>query len=209
MQRHRGPEVVYRDGIPNRADEIVQGSATTQALIDAGFLTMGDYSYRAPRIRVFAGDTARVRIGRYTSVAEDVEVFVGGAHRTDWVSMYGIRAVFDLPGAYEDGTPTSNGDVEIGSDCWLARGATILSGVRIGDGAVVATHAVVTKDVRPFAVVAGNPAREIRRRFPDDQVDALLRIAWWDWPVERVIAEVESLCAADIAGFIARHDPSR
>jgi virginiamycin A acetyltransferase len=66
---------------------------------------------------------------------------------------------------------------------------------------------VVTRDVRPYAIVAGNPAREVRRRFPDDQVDALLRIAWWNWPIEKVLEHVAELSCDDIQGFIDRHDP--
>lgn len=201
------PLVRYRDGIPNRADEIVAGDRGAQALIDAGFLSIGAYSYGAPTLRLYRGDSATVRIGRYTAIAPDGVVFYpGGAHRTDWVTSYGLRAVFDLPGAYEDGTPTSRGDIVVGSDCWIASDVVVTSGVTVGDGAVLATRAVVTKDVRPYAVVAGNPAREVRRRFRDDQIEALLRIAWWDWPVERVLEHVDLLCSADVDGLIERFD---
>lgn len=197
----------YRDGIPNRADELVQQDDRAMALIEAGILTMGDYSYYAPTVHVFAGDTAKVRVGRYASVARSTECFVGGAHRTDWVTTYGLRAVFDLPGAYEDGTPASKGDIEIGHDAWVATGAVILSGVTIGSGAVVATRSVVTKDVPAYGIVAGNPARLVGQRFTDDQVAALLRIAWWDWPVEQVLEHVPELSSADVDAFIERFDP--
>jgi virginiamycin A acetyltransferase len=82
-----------------------------------------------------------------------------------------------------------------------------MSGVTIGDGAVVGTKAVVTKDVRPYAIVGGNPAREIGRRFSDEQVEALLRIRWWDWPTEKVAEHVDLLSNPDVDGFIARFDP--
>ena len=77
----------------------------------------------------------------------------------------------------------------------------------IGDGAVIGTGAVVAKDVRPYAIVVGNPGREVRRRFPDDQVEALLRIRWWDWPEAEVNAAVDLLSSPDISEFLRRYDP--
>jgi acetyltransferase-like isoleucine patch superfamily enzyme len=201
--------VAYRHGVVNKADELVAADHRATALIEAGILTMGDYSYYAPTVHVFAGDEAVVRVGKFSSIAAGAQFFVGGSHRTDWVTTYGLRAVFGLPGAYQDGTPASNGDIEVGHDCWIALDAVVLSGVTIGHGAVVATRAVVTKDVRPYAIVAGNPAREVGRRFPDDQVDALLRIAWWDWPIETVLEHVPELSSSDLDDFIARFDPAR
>jgi carbonic anhydrase/acetyltransferase-like protein (isoleucine patch superfamily) len=114
-----------------------------------------------------------------------------------------------LPGAHEDGFTHGRGDIVVGSDTWVTNGVTVMSGVTIGDGAVVGTKAVVAKDVRPYAVVVGNPAREIRRRFSDEQVDALLRIRWWDWPTEKVKEHVELLTSPDVDAFIARFDPAR
>lgn len=78
------------------------------------------------------------------------------------------------------------GDTTVGNDVWIGREATIMPGVTIGDGAVVGAHSVVTKDVEPYAVVAGNPARHLRVRFDPDDVDRLLAVRWWDWPVEDV-----------------------
>ncbi|MGK2947052.1 MAG: CatB-related O-acetyltransferase [Acidimicrobiales bacterium] len=196
----------YRHGIPNRADQLLAAHPHAQGWIDSGVLSMGDYSYATPLVQVFPGDKARARVGRFTSMGPGVQLFVGGAHPTDWVTTYPLRAGFYLPGAFEDGNPTSNGDVEIGSDCWLASEAMVLSGVTIGDGAVVGARAVVTSDVRPYAIVAGNPAREVRRRFSDEQVDALLRIAWWNWPIDQVLEHVALLSNPDIDGFIERFD---
>ena len=133
--------------------------------------------------------------------------YVGGLHRVEWVSLYGLRAMLELPGAYEDGFTHSNGDIVIGSDTWVTNRCTVMSGVTIGDGAVVGTKAVVAKDVRPYAIVVGNPAREIGRRFSDEQVEALLRIRWWDWPTELVKERVDALSSPDIEASIARFDP--
>ena len=98
---------------------------------------------------------------------------------------------------------SAGGRIGIGSDVWIGRGATIRAGVRIGDGAVVGTRAVVVQDVRPYAIVAGDPARELRRRFSDEQVAALLEVRWWDWPPERVRSLAGLLCAGDVDGFLA------
>lgn len=201
--------VAYRHGVVNRADEMLAADPRATPLIQSGVLTMGDYSYRAPTVHVFPGDQAVVRVGKFTSIATGAQFFVGGNHRTDWVTTYGLRAMFGLPGAYQDGTPTSNGDVEVGHDCWIGLDAVVLSGVTIGHGSVVGARAVVTKDVMPYSIVAGNPAREVGRRFPDDQVDALLRIAWWDWPIQTVLEHVPELSSSDLGDFIARFDPAR
>jgi acetyltransferase-like isoleucine patch superfamily enzyme len=174
----------------------------------SGQVEIGRHSYGAPFVDVYEGETARVRIGAFCSIARGVEIFVGGNHRSDWVSTFPFRWFFDMPGANRDGHPATRGDVTIGNDVWIGVGATIMSGVRIGDGAVVGARAVVTRNVRPYAVVVGVPAREVRRRFADDQVAALERISWWEWPIERIIAAVPELCSPDLAAFIARHDPA-
>lgn len=95
------------------------------------------------------------------------------------------------------------GPIVVGNDVWVGRGAVVHAGVTIGDGAVVGARAVVTGDVRPYAVVAGDPARERRRRFADEQVEALLRVAWWSWPDERIRAHAQLLCASDVDAFLA------
>jgi acetyltransferase-like isoleucine patch superfamily enzyme len=168
---------------------------------------MGPHSYGEPRLVRHEGDVNDLYIGAYCSIAEDVEIMVGGNHRPEWISTFPMRIKFNLPGALEDGQPASKGDVRIGNDVWIGRGSRILSGVTIGDGAVIGAWSVVTKDVRPYAIAVGVPAREIKRRFSDNQVDALLRIQWWQWPDEKVIAEVGALNGGPIDEFINRFDP--
>ncbi len=179
--------------------------ATDEVLYSSERLSMGRCSYGEPLVATFPGDTAHVRVGAFSSIGPDVILMDGGDHRIDWVSTFPFRAALELPGAYEDGHPSSRGDIEIGNDVWIGRGARVRSGVTIGNGAVVAGYAVVTRDVRPYAVVAGVPAREIRRRFTDEQVQALERIAWWDWPMDVVLGRVPQLCSDDIDAFIRDH----
>lgn len=192
----------------NRAETSVALQERAQQHLADGTLVMGNMSYYAPNVVKYAGDTGRVIIGNFASVAPDADFYVGGLHRTEWVSQYGLRAMLDLPGAHEDGFTHGRGDIVVGSDTWVTNGCTVMSGVTIGDGAVVGTKAVVAKDVRPYAIVVGNPAREIRRRFSDEQVEALLRIRWWDWPTEKVKRHVELISSPEVDAFIARFDPA-
>lgn len=133
---------------------------------------MGRGSYGEPKVHVYRGDTARVSIGSFTSVADDCEMMVAattvrtGSRRGQWRKR---------SGGTTGETLWSKGDITIGNDVWLGRGAKILSGTMIGDGAVVAAYTVVTQPVRPYAIIGGNPATEIRRRFDDETVEALLR----------------------------------
>jgi chloramphenicol O-acetyltransferase type B len=172
---------------------------------DDSRLTMGRASYGVPLIPTFPGDTFHVRVGSFVSIALDVMLMDGGNHHTDWVTTFPMRYRLGLPGTLQDGHPSSKGDIVIGNDVWIGRGARVLSGVTIGDGAVIGGYSVVAKDVRPYAIVVGNPARELRRRFSDEQIADLLAIAWWDWPMEKVIECVAELSNPDIDGFIACH----
>lgn len=167
---------------------------------------MGRHAYGAPVLHLAEGDDQTVSVGAFTSISFDVAVMLGGNHRTDWVTTFPLRHVFGQPGALRDGHPSSKGPVTIGNDVWIGRGARILSGVSIGDGAVIGAHAVVARSVRPYAVVVGNPAREIRRRFADPVVESLLRIAWWEWPDDVILERVDELCHPDVAAFCARYD---
>ncbi len=191
----------------NNAEGTVALQDKAQQHIAEGTLVMGNMSYYAPNVIKYKGDSGRVIIGNFASVAPDADFYVGGLHRVEWVSLYGLRAMLELPGAYEDGFTHGRGDIVVGSDTWVTNGCTVMSGVTIGDGAVIGTKAVVAKDVRPYAIVVGNPAKEIGRRFSDEQVEALLRIKWWDWPTELVKERVDALSSPDVDAFIAQFDP--
>lgn len=148
-----------------------------------GQIRVGAYTYGRPKVR-FAESGARLTIGRYGSIADGVEILLGGNHRLDWITTYPFPA---LPGIWPEaaglhGSHVSNGDVSIGHDVWLGSQCMVLSGVKIGHGAVVAARAVVTRDVPPYAIVAGNPARIVRHRLGEAEVAALLASRWWDLP---------------------------
>jgi acetyltransferase-like isoleucine patch superfamily enzyme len=140
------------------------------------------------------GEGAKLTIGKYCSIASGVHVFLGGNHRTDWITTY----PFPDWGIQIQDKSTTKGDVVIGNDVWVGMGSVIMSGVTIGDGAVVAAFSVVTKDVPPYAIVAGNPAIIKKRRFSDEKVKKLLKIKWWDWPEEKVRQKMKILLSPNI-----------
>ncbi|MBF6620084.1 MAG: CatB-related O-acetyltransferase [Patulibacter sp.] len=181
---------------------------STEWLIDRGLLVMGRHSYSVPTVHYYAGDTARVVIGDWTSLARDVEVLPGGNHHVDTVSTFPFRQILRLPDVHIERAP-NKGDVTIGSDVWVGRGARIMGGVSIGHGAVVAAYSTVTKDVPPYMIVGGSPARVIRPRFDPVTTAALLRIAWWEWSTAEIQDRVSDLGGRDIDRFIAHYDPER
>jgi chloramphenicol O-acetyltransferase type B len=209
MSSRRPPLARYVNAAVRRTRAFIVGDLTEtncQVMIERGVLTMGRGSYGDPKIDYFE-DGTKARIGSFCAIAGGVSLMLGGNHRTDWVSTYPVRIKYLLPGAFTDGHPASKGDIEIGNDVWIGRDAHIMSGVTIGDGAVIAAFSVVTHDVDPYVIVAGSPARPIRTRFSPEIVDALLRIAWWDWPDEQIVERVAALCSPDIEAFVEQFDP--
>jgi chloramphenicol O-acetyltransferase type B len=154
------------------------------------------------------GEGSTVRIGAYCSFARGCQVFLGGEHRTDWITTYPFSAL-DRRFAHIEGHPRTRGDVTIGNDVWLGREAMVMSGVTIGDGAVVGARAVVTRDVPPYGVVAGNPASLVRLRFPPETVDRLLAVAWWRWPAARIEAAMPLLLTPDLEAFLEAAEQGR
>ncbi len=141
----------------------------------------------------FTGD--KLVIGQFCMIASGVTYIMNGAnHMTDAISTYPF-AIFGhgWEGAMEGKQYPHKGDTIIGNDVWIGYNATIMAGVTIGDGAIIAANSTVTKDAAPYAIVGGNPAAEIRKRFDDDRIRKLLDIKWWDWPIEKITAQVHLL----------------
>ncbi|HPW66874.1 MAG TPA: CatB-related O-acetyltransferase [Salinivirgaceae bacterium] len=134
-------------------------------MITSKILSVGDYTYGNPNIIHDKHTNSKVKIGKFCSLAEGVTIFTGSNHNINWVTTYPLRIMLNLEGKYADGHPSTKGDVIIGNDVWIAANVTILSGVKIGDGAVVAANSVISKDVLPYSVVGGNPQRLIKMRF--------------------------------------------
>lgn len=162
---------------------------------------IGNNCYGLPVIKQSHKDATLV-IGSYCSFASNVQIFLGGGHRTDWVTTYPFPA-FHLSAKHIQNYSTSKGNVGIGNDVWLCANCVILSGVTIGDGAVIANGAIVTKDVPPYAIVGGNPAKLIRWRFDEPTRNALQTSKWWDWPEQELLNIVDKLCSEKIQDFLA------
>lgn len=147
----------------------------------------------------FVGD--KLIIGKFCMLASDVTFIMNGAnHLVDCVTSYPF-AIFgqDWQHAMNNKSYPSKGDTIVGNDVWIGYRATIMPGVRIGDGSIVATNSMVTKNVEPYSIVGGNPATEIRKRFTDDAIKFLLELKWWDWPVDKITRNLHRLTGNDIS----------
>ena len=152
----------------------------------------------------------RLIIGKFCSIASGTKFIMGPAnHRISSVTAYPFQV---FGGVWSERTPPHldqlprKGDTVVGNDVWIGRESVIMPGVNIGDGAIVAARAVVTKDVPPYTIVGGVPARPIRRRFSDSEIDQLLELKWWDWPEEKIAANLNAIQSGDLEG-LRRADP--
>ena len=141
----------------------------------------------------FIGD--KLIIGKFCMIASDVTFIMNGAnHLTNSITSYPF-AIFghDWSDAMEGKSYPTKGDTIVGNDVWIGYNSTIMPGVKIGDGAIIATNSIVTKDVEPYAVVGGNPAKEIKKRFTENEINKLLKIRWWNWSIEKITKNVKKL----------------
>jgi len=164
---------------------------------------IGEASYGLPIVHDNHEGTT-LKIGAYCSIASNVQIFLGGQHKVNWVSNYPFPFFFEMDTEYTEKyiAGGSRGDVIIGSDVWLCANCVILSGVTIGHSAVVANGAVISRDVPPYAVMAGNLAKQIKWRFDEATRNSLLEAAWWDWPKDEVNQILSLICSHDLTGFL-------
>lgn len=161
---------------------------------------IGRGTYGNPQVLSWRDGTA-LEIGSFCSISDSVTIMLGGEHRTDWVTTYPFSKLFPEAGGFR-GHPHTKGDVVIGNDVWIGYGALILSGVRIGNGAVVAARSVVRGEVKPYSIVAGNPSRHVMFRFDQATVNSLEEIAWWDWPMAKIKEAWPLLLSGDAEAFV-------
>lgn len=136
-------------------------------------------------------------IGKFCSIGCGAKFLFNSANHTmKSLSSYPFPLFFDEWGLNIKDVAQSwdnKGDIIIGNDVWIGYEAVIMAGVTIGDGAVIATRSVVTKDVEPYTIVGGVPAKPIKKRFDDETVNSLLEIKWWDWDKEKIMENIEAI----------------
>ena len=151
-------------------------------------------------------DEYRIRIGKYCSIGRDCNFFLHANHRPDWITtssqLWGpvTPEIADLHMSM--GHPSCKGDIIIENDVWIGAKSTIMSGITIHNGAVIAAGSTVTKDVPPYSIVAGNPGRVVKYRFNEDQIEKLLNISWWNWEEKKIKENSTLLWSIDISNFI-------
>lgn len=139
--------------------------------------------------------STKLHIGKYCSIADEIHVYLGGNHNMNSVTTFpfSIDSTPDNLFGTKGSQPLSKGDIHIGNDVWIGSNVSIMSGIEIGSGSVIAAFSHVVKDVLPYEVVGGNPARHIKFRFSKDIINQLLEIAWWDWPQDKILRNVTPL----------------
>ena len=172
-------------------------------------MKVGKYTYGHGKIKHISLRGGSYEIGNFCSIASNCKIYTGkGGHRKEWVSVYPFGVLFT-----DVFTGDSNiskryiqdinaGNVTIGHDVWIAQNVTIMPGVRIGSGCIIANNSHVIKDCPPYSIVGGNPSKIIKKRFSESQIEKLLEIKWWDWDDEKINRNVKLLTDDDIDNFI-------
>ena len=186
------------------------GTVFLRAVVDHPRFEVGDYSYAstfdppadwarrlAPHLYPFSPE--RLVIGRFCQIAHRaVFVTASANHRHDGFSSFPFAVFGGGPVAGRPSMPAPGRDTLVGHDVWIGQGATVLPGATLGSGVIVGAGAVVGGTVPDYAVVRGNPAEVLRLRFPPGVIARLLELAWWDWPIETILANEAAVCGADL-----------
>jgi acetyltransferase-like isoleucine patch superfamily enzyme len=162
---------------------------------------IGKFSYGLDNIIIHDwGQGTKINVGSFCSIGSEVECFLGGNHRIDWITTYPFGHINkEIFNSFDGvGHPSTKGDITICNDVWIGMGSKIMSGIVINDGAVVAANSVVTKNVEPYTVVGGNPAKVLRKRFDDEIIKYLLELQWWNWDVEKINKNIKILCSNNV-----------
>lgn len=171
---------------------------------------IGEFTYGHPHVTFYEGQLGKVKVGKFCSISNGVTFFTSGYHNINCVSNYPFCVMkesgnpdFENIEYSEDNIPRRK-NIEIGNDVYIGQDSTIMGGVKIGDGAVIGAYSLVCKDVEPYEVVGGNPAKHIKYLFTEEQRKALLDIAWWNWDFEKIKENCKYISSEDIDLFIEK-----
>lgn len=184
-------------------------SVVTRPTIEVGDFTIYNDFVNDPRdfeknnvLYHYPINNDRLIIGKFCSIACGAKfIFNCANHTLKSLSTYTFPLFFeewDLPKSEVTSAWDNKGDIVIGNDVWIGYDAVIMGGVTIGDGAIIGTRAVVTKDVEPYSIVGGVPAKEIRKRFAPEVITRLLELQWWNWPEEKIRSAIKSLHSGNV-----------
>ncbi|WP_417552251.1 type B chloramphenicol O-acetyltransferase [Marinomonas fungiae] len=149
-------------------------------------------------------DVDKLIIGSFCSIGSGASFIMAGnqGHRYDWVSSFPFFYMQEEPAFSNSLDAFQNaGDTVIGNDVWIGSEAMVMPGIKIGHGAVIGSRSLITKDVEPYAIVGGNPAKQIKKRFSDEEISLLLEMEWWNWPLDRIKMAMPILCSSNIVGL--------
>lgn len=163
---------------------------------------IGKHSYGIENIQVLRWDSAfnphcQVTIGNFCSIANNLKIITNGNHKYLRPTTYPFAELGWTPITISNSSAYGNGNIIIGNDIWIGANCTIISNVKIGDGAIIAANSIVVKDVEPYSIVGGNPAKLIKFRFNKDTIDKMLQIKWWDWEIEKIKQAIPLLTTDD------------
>ena len=201
MQNNKTPDPNTIHPIPGYDKEIyVKPTIKNPQIIVGDFTYIADSDFESHVTHLYEWNGDRLIIGKFCQIAAGVEFVMNGAnHQMNAVSTFPF---FTLEGWNASAPQKSDmplkGDTVIGNDVWIGQNATIMPGVHIGDGAIIGTNSLVSKDVEPYTIVAGNPIRVIRKRFDDELIDLLERFKWWDKSIEEINNLIPLLSNGDL-----------
>ena len=206
MKQVPNPHVIY----PNE----YKTSVFLKNVVTAPNILVGDYTYYDDAVDPIGFEKNNVLfnypefgdkliIGRFCAIASGTTFIMGSAnHRMSSVTTYPFHV---FGGAWQENTPSHlsqlphKGDTIIGNDVWIGRESVIMPGVKIGDGAIVAAYSIVTKDIEPYTIWGGNPAKFIKKRFDEELISSLLKLEWWNFEPNELVAFLPALCSSNLA----------